>query len=103
MTDPFTVDRRTALLLGSGLATGLVVAGDAKAPAPPGGYADQLSYAPGDVVKLHVSSPAPYSVEVARLGEKRDVVWRSDDQPAVPHPTPAEASAHGCRWPATPA
>jgi hypothetical protein len=100
MTDPLSIDRRTAVLLGTGLATGLAVAGDPKTPAPPEGYADQLSYAPGDVVKLHISSTTPYTVEVARLGEKRDVVWRSDDQPAAPHPTPADASSRGCRWPA---
>ncbi|HET6572627.1 MAG TPA: N,N-dimethylformamidase beta subunit family domain-containing protein [Fimbriiglobus sp.] len=100
MTDPLVIDRRTAILLGTGLAAGLAHGADPKAPAPPEGYADQLSYAPGDVVKLHVSSPAAYTVEVARLGAKRDVVWRSDDQPAAPHPTPADASSHGCRWPA---
>ena len=88
MTDPLPVDRRTALLLGTGLAAGFATAGDAKAPAPPEGYADHLSYAPGDVVKLHVSSAAPYSVEVARLGEKRDVVWRSDDLPGRAAPGP---------------
>jgi hypothetical protein len=88
------------LILGTGLVAGLAHAADPKAPAPPEGYADQLSYAPGDAVKLHVSSPGPYSVEVARLGAKRQVVWRSDDRPAAPHAVPADASARGCRWPA---
>ena len=99
MPDPLAVDRRTAILLGAGLTAGFAAAADAKAT-PPQGYADQLSYVPGDVVKLHVSSPAPYTVEVARLGEKREVVWRDDDRPAAPHPVPADASSHGCRWPA---
>jgi hypothetical protein len=93
------MDRRTAILLGTGFATGLAVADDAKAASPPQGYPDQLSYVPGDTVKLHASSPAPYTVEVARLGEKREVVWRSDERPAAPHPAPADASSHGCRWP----
>ncbi len=96
------IDRRTALALGAGLlAAPRLAAGDPpERPPRPEGYADQLSYAAGDAVRLHVASPTPYSVEVARLGEERRVVWRSDDLPAAPHPVPADASSHGCRWPA---
>ena len=99
MTHLRPIDRRTALALGTGLVAGAAAAQE-KAPAAPEGYADQLSSTPGDTVKLCVSSAAPYSVEVARVGAKREVVWRSDDLPAAAHPVPADASANGCRWPA---
>jgi hypothetical protein len=75
-------------------------------PAPPEpravieGYADQLSYQPGDTVRLHVSCAAPkFSVEIARLGAERKVVWTKGDMPGKEHPIPPDASAHGCRWP----
>jgi hypothetical protein len=100
VSDLPAIDRRTALALGAGLAAGFAQAVGEQAPVPPEGYADQLSYAPGDRVSFHVSSAAPYTVEVARLGAKREVVWQSGDLPAAPHPVPADASAHGCRWPA---
>ena len=96
------VTRRTALAVGGGLPLTLAAsaAADPKPAAKPEGYTDQLSYTPGDTVRFHVSSAVPYSLEVARLGPKREVVWRKDDLPACPHPVPADASARGCGWPA---
>ncbi|MFO0850058.1 MAG: DUF6605 domain-containing protein [Gemmataceae bacterium] len=91
--------RRTALATG---AVALTAGGSRAArqpPAAPLGYADQLSYAPGDEVRLHLASASAFAVEVARLGPKREVVWRKSDLPSMPHPTPADASARGCRWP----
>ncbi|MGI9601122.1 MAG: N,N-dimethylformamidase beta subunit family domain-containing protein, partial [Acidimicrobiales bacterium] len=64
------------------------------------GYCWPQSIAAGGSVALHLSSPdaEPVAVEVARIGAERDVVW-SDTVPADDHPTPNDASAHGCQWP----
>jgi hypothetical protein len=68
---------------------------NAKAPE---GYTDQLSYAPGDEVKLHLSS-TKCDLEVFRVGAERTSVWkRAGVEPGV-HPVPADASSHGCKWP----
>lgn len=68
--------------------------------APLEGYADQLSYQAGDVVRLHVSSKAPrHDVEIARLGAERVVVWTKEGVPGKEHPIPANASSQGCHWP----
>ena len=41
------------------------------------GYPGQLSYRPGEEVTFHCSSRVPtFSVEVARIGATREVVWR---------------------------
>jgi hypothetical protein len=95
------IDRRTALALGGGLLiTAQAGAAQSQKPTPPEGYTDQLSYAPGDVVKFHVSCAAPtFRLEIARLGAKRDVVYR-EQHPGKAYPVPADASARGCRWPA---
>lgn len=97
--------RRAALAAGTvAVAGGLRprLAGADEAPGrPPEGYTDQLSYAPGDEVKLHLSSPGPCDIEVARLGAERTVVWQQSGVPAEAHPVPADASARGCRWPVT--
>lgn len=66
------------------------------------GYCDQLSCQAGDEVGLHVSTGAArWSVEVARIGVVRQVVFADDDLPGARHPVPADASSHGCRWPVT--
>jgi hypothetical protein len=65
------------------------------------GYTDQLSYQAGDTVRFHVSCAHPkFSIEIARLGAERKVVQRSTDLPGKEHPIPANASSHGCGWPA---
>ncbi|MBT5902738.1 hypothetical protein N9Y63_00555 [Akkermansiaceae bacterium] len=64
------------------------------------GYAGRVSYAPGESVTLHVSSTAPkFSAEFTRLGAERISVWKKDDIVGAAHPTPKNASAHGCNWP----
>ena len=95
-----SLDRRSALAVGAGLVLGSSVrAAQSTRSLPPEGYTDHLSYTAGDEVELHVSSAEPYSVEVARLGAKRETVWRKDNLPAASHPAPPDASSHGCRWP----
>jgi hypothetical protein len=106
MTDPLSrVTRRTALKAGAAL--GLCAAGSdpldsaeqpAAAGAPPEGYTDQLSYTPGERVTFHVSSVAPFTLEIARLGPTREVAWKKEGIPAAVQPVPADASSHGCRW-----
>jgi hypothetical protein len=65
------------------------------------GYADQLSYAPGDTVELHVSTTAAkWSLEIARLGAKTETAFSKQDLAGAVHPVPANASSHGCGWPA---
>jgi hypothetical protein len=64
------------------------------------GYAGRVSYAPGEVVTLHVSTSAPkFSLEIARLGTKPQVVHTQTDIAGVESPIPENASSHGCRWP----
>jgi hypothetical protein len=64
-------------------------------------YADRVSYQAGDRVGLQVStSAARFSVEVARVGARRQVVWEREGVAGAEHPVPADASSHGCRWPA---
>ncbi len=65
------------------------------------GYCWPQSVAPGQLVALHLSSAGgrPVAVEIARVGAERTVVW-SDTVPADDHPTPHDASANGCDWPA---
>jgi hypothetical protein len=64
------------------------------------GYAGQVSYAPGETVGLHVStSAAKFSVEIARLGGMRQVVFQQADIAGVESLIPENASSHGCGWP----
>ncbi len=65
------------------------------------GYCWPHSVAPGEHVGLHLSSAGgrPVSVEIARVGGTRDIVW-SDTVPAADHATPRTASTEGCDWPA---
>ena len=64
-------------------------------------YCWPQSAAPGEPVALHVATDAPsFDVTVARVGAGNDVVWRADGLVAGEHPTPDDASAGGCGWPA---
>jgi hypothetical protein len=64
------------------------------------GYTDQLSYQPGEEVGFHISTTADhYSLEIARVGAERRVVWKKDNLPGKSYATPANASSHGCAWP----
>lgn len=65
------------------------------------GYAGQISYKPGEELSLHVSSSSPkFSVEIARVGAQRDVVFTKADVAGAEFPIPENASSHGCQWPA---
>lgn len=66
------------------------------------GYADQLSYAPGDEVKLHLSASGKSepALTVVRVGVKPEVVWTGPAVKVEPQPVPKDASSHGCKWPA---
>jgi hypothetical protein len=46
------------------------------------------------------SGGRPVRVEVARIGGRRDVVFRSDAVDAGDHETPQDAASLGCGWPA---
>src|SRR5438067_765697 len=108
MTAP-KVTRRTALKTGAALAVtgGLHPRLAAAAAQEPKrqvweGYTDQLSYAPGDEVKLHLSSSVPklrFSVVRVR-GRAEFPPYPAEGEVATAlHPVPKDASSHGCRWP----
>jgi hypothetical protein len=91
--------RRLLALLLSALPFPFLARDEARA-ASVEGFTDQLSYPPGATVEFHVSSSSStFSVEVAREGAKREVVWTRAGIPGTEHPVPEDASAHGCRWP----
>jgi hypothetical protein len=66
------------------------------------GYCWPQSAAGGDTVALHLSSPRglPVSVEVARVGAERRVVFADGAVPVAYHETPLDAATTGCGWPA---
>ncbi len=65
-------------------------------------YPGFLSYAPGDMVDLHVSCRSDaFDVRIERWGGDRQVVWEADSIPGQFHPAPDNADSQGCRWPAT--
>lgn len=65
------------------------------------GYTDRLSYQAGDAIKFHVSTTAPtWSLEISRVGAGTEKIWEKKDLPGASHPVPANASSHGCGWPA---
>ena len=65
------------------------------------GYPDHQSLVPGDELALHTSTTAgEYSIEIARLGAERKVVFQQAKIPGGGfHPIPENASSHGCGWP----
>jgi hypothetical protein len=64
------------------------------------GYTDRLSYVAGEEIRFHTSTRAQkYTLEIARVGAERAVVWKKEALPGKEHPVPADASSHGCRWP----
>jgi hypothetical protein len=97
------VTRRTAIKAGTAatLAATLSQQARAKQPKTPAaeGYTDQLSYAPGDTVKLHASSEAPnLTLTVVRVGPKPETVL-TEGVKVQKHEVPKNASSHGCKWP----
>ena len=101
VNEPIT--RRTALQTGVVFAStaALPRGSSAQRPKPPvvEGYTDQLSYAPGDEVKLHVSSAGPVALEATRIGKKFSPITQSGVFSPGRHAIPKDASSHGCRWP----
>jgi hypothetical protein len=82
------------------LAAGRLAADDLPPTLYVEGYADRLSYAPGETVALHVSTTAPtYALEISRLGAEAKVVHAQAKLPGAAHPVPEDASANGCKWP----
>ena len=66
------------------------------------GYPSQYSYLPGEEAHFHCSARVKsFSVEIARVGGKREVVWRRAGIRGEEQPTPADAYANGCNWPVT--
>lgn len=66
------------------------------------GYSDQLSYQAGDEIKFHISTSAPtYSMTIVRIGTASEVVFSEKKIKGASHPVPANASSHGCGWPAS--
>ncbi|HJZ58182.1 MAG TPA: N,N-dimethylformamidase beta subunit family domain-containing protein [Gemmataceae bacterium] len=104
MSDPLPrITRRTALKTGAAFALAGQTAG-AQPTAEPyfiDGYTDQLSYAPGDEVKLHATAQGNgVGVSIVRVGPKPEIVWQDTAVKAPLQPVPPDASSHGCRWPA---
>lgn len=65
------------------------------------GYPGNVSYKAGEELSLHIScSSTKYSIEIARLGASREVVWSKKDFVGQSHPVPENSSSHGCQWPA---
>lgn len=65
------------------------------------GYTDQLSVKAGDKIGFHVSTNTPeFSIEIARVGAERQVVWTKDSLPGAEYPVPENSFSHGCDWPA---
>ena len=71
------------------------------------GYPNPMSCEPGQQVALHVSTNAKtFSLEIAREGAEREIVWTKEDLPGAEYPAgegsgrPGEAAMNGCAWPA---
>lgn len=104
MSKPIT--RRTALKTGAALAAVAALPLDATArqPKKPAieGYTDQLSYAPGEDVKLHISSELDeFNIVVSRVGAKPEIVANEKCDKGRLQSIPKDASSHGCKWDVT--
>jgi hypothetical protein len=63
-------------------------------------YTDRLSYAPGDKVRFHVSTSAPFfDLEIVRDGHVPATVLNRTGLAGRHHETPCDSSVHGCGWP----
>jgi hypothetical protein len=64
------------------------------------GYCGQLSYRPGETVRLHVSTEAAtYHVAAHRWGAQRELVWSATGLPGAYVAPPNDADVRGCGWP----
>lgn len=65
------------------------------------GYTNPASVVPGEQIAFHISSDIPrYSIEIARIGADRQVVWLKQNLTGQSYPAAENASTHGCNWPA---
>ena len=63
-------------------------------------YSDRLSYAPGETLRLHVSTTAErYDLTILRDGVRPEVVHRAEGLAGRFHPAPLDCSVVGCGWP----
>lgn len=75
---------------------GLAIAGDFYIE----GYTDHVSYRSPETINLHVSTSAPqFSVDIARVGKSREVIYSKTGVPGKQCVVPENASSHGCNWP----
>ncbi len=64
------------------------------------GYCGGLSYAPGEVAELHISTRVDrYDITIERWGAEREIVWTASDQTGEFHAPPDDADSEGCGWP----
>lgn len=65
------------------------------------GYAGEISYAPGEELTVHLSSPSPTcDIEITRVGKERKIVYTQKQlKGLLEHPVPVNASSLGCNWP----
>lgn len=64
------------------------------------GYTDDLSYAPGSTLCLHINtSVETYDVAIYRDGAEKDIVFERSGVPGAFHQTPNDCSVKGCGWP----
>lgn len=64
------------------------------------GYADQLSVKAGEKIGFCISTNMhEYSIEIARVGAGRQVVWVDGNLPGTEHPVPENSFSEGCKWP----
>ena len=101
-----SITRRTALKTGAALAAAAALPFDvtARQPKKPAieGYTDQLSYAPGEDIKLYISSELEeFDIVVSRIGAKPEVVAHETCTKGRLQPIPKDASSHGCKWDVT--
>ncbi|MFM1653438.1 N,N-dimethylformamidase beta subunit family domain-containing protein [Brevibacillus sp. B_LB10_24] len=63
-------------------------------------YTDNLSFEPGDDVHFRVSCKSErFSIEIARIGLERKVVYAEAGIAGAWHPIPENAYETGCEWP----
>jgi hypothetical protein len=92
----------------SGLATAAISSGSSEPELLAiDGYTDPMSVCPGEEIGFHISTDATsYSLEIAREGAQREVVWSKDELAGAEYPAgddsgrPAVAAMYGCNWPA---
>src|SRR5580698_5103915 len=61
-------------------------------------YTDQLSYAPGDEVNVHISSNVKqYLVQLVSQDNPKRISRPLSE--GIEYPIPKDASSHGCHWP----